>query len=639
MKSVCRHRFGASIRKPIRQVALITAMASAGLLSPSAHAFDLVWFGGSGEWTLPANWSPIGPPGIGDRALINGGSAGLAVNQFVNGLSISGGSIGGTGNLAVSGLVSFTGGQIGGDGGQVIANGGLQISGAADKHLGYQFAPVSSGIVTNASAVWSGTGNIGNAGSGRLTNSASGTFDIQNDGTFTGGAFVNQGSLVKTIGAVDKRTYFNGTFNNAGSVNVQQGTLTIVGAGAHSGSFSTADAAWLEVTSDQSVSQQFNSGSSVDGNLRFIPGAGFVSFNPGSSYNTFRTDVLGGNNRLGNVATSARTGTLGFSGGSLTGPGNLIVSGLATFTGGSIGGDGGQVFANGGLQISGATDKHLGYQFAPVSSGIVNNASAVWSGAGNIGNAGSGRLTNSASGTFDIQNDANFTGGAFVNEGTLTKSVGAANGNQTTINGALVNTGTVNLRQGVLRVTSAFNNQGIIDVASSAQLQITNPTSGNAGTLQGNGTIQTAASQTLNNTGLISPGNSIGRLTIDGSLKSSGAASMKFELASLGSFDVLSVTGNAMLGGDIGVWDLGYTPMVGDSFVVMTFDKRLSTSTFSSLTLHGFNAGTVFGVTYHGTDVTLNVLSVGAVPEPNTCLMMLAGFGVIGGVIRRRLSS
>ena len=54
---------------------------------------------------------------------------------------------------------------------------------------------------------------------------------------------------------------------------------------------------------------------------------------------------------------------------------------------------------------------------------------------------------------------------------------------------------------------------------------------------------------------------------------------------------------------------------------------------------HGFNAGTVFGVTYHGTDVTLNVLSVGAVPEPNTCLMMLAGFGVIGGVIRRRLSS
>ena len=639
MKSVCRHRFGASIRKPIRQVALITAMASAGLLSPSAHAFDLVWFGGSGEWTLPANWSPIGPPGIGDRALINGGSAGLAVNQFVNGLSISGGSIGGTGNLAVSGFASFTGGQIGGDGGQVIANGGLQISGSADKALGRPNAPVSSGVVNNAAGLWSGTGNLVTNGGGRLTNSSGASFDIQTDADYNG-SLINQGSLVKSVGSASNRTVLSGFVQNAGAISVQQGTLTLTGSGEHTGGITTAANSWLELTSAGNVAQQFNAGSSVAGNVRIISnGSSIVSFNAGSTYDALRTEVTAGQVFFNNTTTAARSATLSVSGGSIGGTGNLAVSGLVSFTGGQIGGDGGQVIANGGLQISGSADKALGRPNAPVSSGVVNNAAGLWSGTGNLVTNGGGRLTNSSGASFDIQTDADYNG-SLINQGSLVKTVGATDGtNKTVLSGIFINAGTVNIQQGVLQVTTPFTNQGVVSVAAGSHFQVTNDSFGNAGTLQGNGTIQTAASQTLNNTGLISPGNSIGRLTIDGSLKSSGAASMKFELASLGSFDVLSVTGNAMLGGDIGVWDMGYTPMVGDSFVVMTFDKRLSTSTFSSLTLHGFNAGTVFGVTYHGTDVTLNVLSVGAVPEPNTCLMMLAGFGVIGGVIRRRLSS
>lgn len=81
------------------------------------------------------------------------------------------------------------------------------------------------------------------------------------------------------------------------------------------------------------------------------------------------------------------------------------------------------------------------------------------------------------------------------------------------------------------------------------------------------------------------------------------------------------------------MWNLGYAPAIGDSFVVATFDERLASSTFSSVSMHGFGSGVNFDVIYHQHDVTL---AVTAVPEPENWAMLLAGLGLMGAVIRRR---
>ena len=98
---------------------------------------------------------------------------------------------------------------------------------------------------------------------------------------------------------------------------------------------------------------------------------------------------------------------------------------------------------------------------------------------------------------------------------------------------------------------------------------------------------------------------------------------------SLSSFDQLTVTDDVTLGGEIAIWNLGYTPVAGDSFVVATFDDRANT-TFSSFSVNGFDPN-LFTVQYHDHDVTVAVI-----PEPEQYLMLLAGLGLMGVVARRR---
>ena len=87
------------------------------------------------------------------------------------------------------------------------------------------------------------------------------------------------------------------------------------------------------------------------------------------------------------------------------------------------------------------------------------------------------------------------------------------------------------------------------------------------GTLSGSGTI---IGDVDNNAGVVGPGSSPGTLTIDGDFTQGAAGELLIEIAGLGDFDVLSITGSALLGGELAV-DLigGYVPLVGESFDVL----------------------------------------------------------------------
>lgn len=377
------------------------------------------------------------------------------------------------------------------------------------------------------------------------------------------------------------------------------------------------DKTWFGGTGDWGDSTKWSPGG--------VPGAGDLAIiNAGTSTLSFNAVI----NRLS------------LNGGTLAGVGNLFLTGESTWTGGAMDGAGTTsttTLFSGDLNITGDGSKSI-------TGGRVVTAAGntTWTGNtfvnGNqllFGSPGGGAAGNFVNfGTFTDTNafDTRMSGGGiFNNAGTYNKQ----NSTITTIHIiAFDNNGTTNVNAGILNIfTNDFANTGIINVAAGALFHAGGTTFDNTatGVIGGNGTVATSTSD-LSNSGNITPGNSIGHLTIAGDLKQTSTGDLSFELASSSSFDLLTVTGNVSLGGTISVLNAGYSPMIGDSFKVMTFNDRAGT-TFSSLSVNGFGAGVNFNVLYNPHDVTLQVT---AVPEAETWVMMLAGLGLVGFMARRR---
>lgn len=323
---------------------------------------------------------------------------------------------------------------------------------------------------------------------------------------------------------------------------------------------------------------------------------------------------------------SGETKTMGMYGGTFGGSADLKASGLVEFTAGSIGGGGGQVIANGGLSISGNANKTLGAYGSILSSGLVNASSGTWSGTGNLDNWSSGRFTNAAGASFDIQTDADFVRGTFINAGTLIKSIGAGGAAKTLVSGTFNNSGLVDIRQGRLALSQPFTNEGTVTVQAGAELQAESAGLVNNGLMHGNGTIRTYAMGALLNRGIVGPGTSTGRLTIDGDLQMDPAGTLQFELTDVADFDLLVVTDDVTFAGTLEVINLNYRPAIGETFKIITFDDRLGNSVFDSVKVTGFSQAVHFSVTYNPHDVTLNVT---AVPEPASWAMGLVGLGAL----------
>ncbi|MCA1978787.1 MAG: PEPxxWA-CTERM sorting domain-containing protein [Thiobacillus sp.] len=186
-------------------------------------------------------------------------------------------------------------------------------------------------------------------------------------------------------------------------------------------------------------------------------------------------------------------------------------------------------------------------------------------------------------------------------------------------------------------MTSAFTNGGQIEVAAGATFMGSNPIFVNEGTLAGRGSYATHVNGDIVNRGAIIPGTAgtTGLLSFVGDLDLDEATpgTLNFDLASLTDFDVIAVSDDVTLGGGIVVSNAGYNAVIGDRFVVLTFDQRVGGATFTGLTTQGFGAGVAFNVIYNLHDVTLEVA---AVPEPETWGMLLAGLGMVGVAVRRR---
>src|SRR5512143_2622668 len=96
--------------------ALVVAVAfAAATFAPqpaAAAGATCTWNGSAGNWNDAARWSCLAVPGVGDTAIINAGTVTLTADVTVGGLTLSTGTLGGSGALTVTDRFNWTSGTL-----------------------------------------------------------------------------------------------------------------------------------------------------------------------------------------------------------------------------------------------------------------------------------------------------------------------------------------------------------------------------------------------------------------------------------------------------------------------------------------------------------------------------------------------
>jgi len=216
-------------------------------------------------------------------------------------------------------------------------------------------------------------------------------------------------------------------------------------------------------------------------------------------------------------------------------------------------------------------------------------------------NALAGFNTNSATGSFTINQGQNFTSaGTFTNMGSVlvgTKSIFTVG-----TGGNYVQTGGKTVVTGRLTTSATVDEHG--DPAAAGSVMIMK------GSLLGNrGNVQAA----VTSMGTVIPAASTtttGTLTITGAYTQVAPGALDAIIAgtSAGQFDVLNVKGTAALGGTLNIKLLNnFVPLVGATFKILT--AQSVSGTFAKVNGTTINGSEHFTVTYNSNNVTLTVVS------------------------------
>lgn len=343
---------------------------------------------------------------------------------------------------------------------------------------------------------------------------------------------------------------------------------------------------------------------------------------------------------------------LGQSGQSVqaTGSGRLIVDAAAGGTalgffirnsatvqvnsGASIGPAGSNVFFDGGagtptLAINGTTVSNNVFFGATASPNVENMSAGLSTFSGQLlSNGGnfSANLRSSTSGTLRVSgliNDGGSSAAVSIGNGSFTNSgvveLSRASGN-TYDGGTAVNTGTLLVNN----TSNSATGTGAVTVASGAAL-------GGGGIIAGATTVN----------GIITPGNSIGTLTVqndvvwNGGLSAGSATDWRFELGSANAADLLNITGGSsdFLKGTgsafrfdfLGTGELGTYKLVD-----WAGTTSFSASDFSYTNLASGYSGSF---AFNGSQLEFTTV---AIPEPRAAALL--GLGLLVGLMVRRRS-
>lgn len=207
------------------------------------------------------------------------------------------------------------------------------------------------------------------------------------------------------------------------------------------------------------------------------------------------------------------------------------------------------------------------------------------------------------------------------NHGTISAQT---QGQRLIVDGAFDNTGLLVAKNGsLLQIqASSWVNQGSLEVHPGSEIRITSShfENGANGYLSGNGLIA-LTSATLINKGAIAPGNSIGTLNVTGSVELMPTSVLQIELGEDGAKDLLSASGNLMLGGVLEIFKAAdFNAQLGRQYEILRSSLGQITGTFAnSDTIH---VGSVqFAIEYTSKSVFLTTV---AIPEPSALLLLFS---------------
>ena len=413
------------------------------------------------------------------------------------------------------------------------------------------------------------------------------------------------GSKMLIVGGNNLSTTVSGTIQDGGFLGgiggsltkVGAGTLTLAGANPYTGG--TTISAGTVLTQNASAlgtgPVAFGNGTAlqvqnllnVNGNWTVFPGAATVS---GGTVQTF------GDFNLGGGGTLIANASFNVPGAAQINSSGLVVNNQFT-VGGDLGLNGSEAIINGVLNVLGTASVN--------SSGLVVNDQFTIG--ADLDLSGSEAIINGVLNVFGTAN-VNSSGLVVNDQFTVGGGIDLAGSSAAIVNGVLtspiVNVNNVSSLIVNIAGTVAAN----VNVGPSALLALFGAINGNvtnAGIFQGTG----VANGNVNNGGLVSPGTSIGKLTINGNYAQNASGTLRIEVAgsSPGQFDVLAVSGQASLAGTVQLVRVGgFNLSTGDQITFLTANNGVS-GTFDTIENDFLATGSivVFDVVYLPNDVVL----------------------------------
>jgi uncharacterized protein with beta-barrel porin domain len=592
-------------------------------------------------------------------ASITGGAGIQGLNGFAN--IINSGSITGTSS---DGIYAFTNATVTNNAGAIVTGsnfGVFALTGSSDVTNSGSITGTSvDGIYANTSVtVTNNTGATVTGASGIFANT--GLANVTNSGSITGtsvyGIYAGTNATVtNNVGASITGGQY-GIFANAGVAN-------ITNSGSITGTSSVGIFASTNATVTNNTGASITGGAGIQGFTGFanIINSGSITGTSSDGIYAFSNATV--TNNAGAIVTGSNFGVFALTGssdvtnsGSITGTSvdgiyantsaTVINNTGATVTGGTSG-----IFASTGLanvtnsgSITGTSANGI---YAGTNATVINNTGAtVMGGQNGIAAFGFANVTNFGSITGGQYGIIVASGGSSVfNAGTISGGTAgirfAGSGNTLTlapgsvITGNVLGTGSDTFQLGGTGVatfdisqlgpTAQYQGFGTFNKIDSSVWTLTGtssyagPVNVNGGTLSVNGNIASASSVTVNagatlggngivgnttiNGGMLAPGNSIGTLTVSGSLVFTAAAAYLVEVSGTSS-DLVKVTGAATLGGTVRVTELTNSFRFNSPYTILT-STGLGGSQFNALTTPNGIAGSLV---YSGNNVLLNLTS------------------------------
>ena len=546
----------------------------AGCVHSSAQV-TYTWIGGVNDWANNSNWSPTGIPDADDTAILSSGSTEAVFDVEVATIRLAGGALSGKGNVTVTSDFEWLTGPLGGSGELIVAPGATMTLSTSNPKENRSRHIRIEGLLE-----WL-DGDINNIRGSAWQIDTNAFFRIEADDTFLTNPgipapFIQNDGNLRAVNGSDAAIDL--LLNNIGTVDAQDGTLTLRGGGSSTNGLFTSQAAGTLVFASNNVFEVSLVKPQFFGGLGTVRIDGATVHLSGGSLDVNVLEVFDGHF---SPDTSGSMQSLLIDGGTYGGSGEQNVLGPLTFRRGRLDGTG-RLDARGTSTIETAEDKFiLGHHLR-----ILDNT--TWE-AGDL-RLGEGALFETRPGGIflaevDKHRMISDQGGApamLSNQGRLivTSPTWAA------FAVPFSNSGRMEARNGESRFENTYDQiagsteirGGSLHSVDTLQLQ--------GGTLLGGGNI---AASILNDGANLQPGldpGDIDTLSITGNYTQSvnGVVSLDLGGPAPGTSDLIEITGRAVLSGTCLVQALDtYEPSGTDAITNLTATTLVS-GTFNAVT-------------------------------------------------------